>query len=399
MKKIYEEAAEAIKSSLTCDKYLTKSKHGNYCCPFCGSGTGPNKSGALEYYPKTNTWYCFSCHEGGDVIDLLEHEYNTDFVGVLKIAAPSYMREEIEKASKNEFSAPVDNLPGNGKKTAVKGAQSATEAPTEAPADYTEYYKRCEAQLPRYQKALSYLAARGISKETAAAFHVGFDPEADPANRPGAAAEEPKLHPAPRIIIPTGRAHYVGRSIDPNTPAKYAKMNPKDGSPGIVNAAAIYSAKTVFVTEGAFDAMSLAELGGAAVALNSAGNGKLLLEQLKSRPASCRFIVCFDNDKDPKTAERTRAAAAELTAALVALGYDSRAYNVAGEYHDINDRLQADREGLKMSMEKALRADYLQDFFDTIQTEAYKPSSTGLSFFDDLLGGGPMRQTLLLLMA
>ena len=126
MKKIYEEAAEAIKSSLTCDKYLTKSKHGNYCCPFCGSGTGPNKSGALEYYPKTNTWYCFSCHEGGDVIDLLEHEYNTDFVGVLKIAAPSYMREEIEKASKNEFSAPVDNLPGNGKKTAVKDSEFKT---------------------------------------------------------------------------------------------------------------------------------------------------------------------------------------------------------------------------------------------------------------------------------
>lgn len=43
--------------------------------------------------------------------------------------------------------------------------------------------------------------------------------------------------------------------------------------------------------------------------------------------------------------------------------------------------------------------DTLTDFLEKIQTEAYKPYKTGLSFFDDLLGGGVMRQTLLLLMA
>lgn len=43
--------------------------------------------------------------------------------------------------------------------------------------------------------------------------------------------------------------------------------------------------------------------------------------------------------------------------------------------------------------------DDLETFLETITTEAYKPYKTGLSFFDDLLGGGVIRQSLLLLMA
>lgn len=42
---------------------------------------------------------------------------------------------------------------------------------------------------------------------------------------------------------------------------------------------------------------------------------------------------------------------------------------------------------------------YLDDFLEKIQTEAYKPYETGLRFFDNLLGGGVMQQSLLLLMA
>ena len=41
----------------------------------------------------------------------------------------------------------------------------------------------------------------------------------------------------------------------------------------------------------------------------------------------------------------------------------------------------------------------VDDFLDTIQTEAYKPIKTELPFFDELLGGGVIPQTLMLLMA
>ena len=44
-------------------------------------------------------------------------------------------------------------------------------------------------------------------------------------------------------------------------------------------------------------------------------------------------------------------------------------------------------------------ADELAEFFEQIQTEAYKPYQTGLSFFDNLLGGGMISQTVLLILA
>lgn len=43
--------------------------------------------------------------------------------------------------------------------------------------------------------------------------------------------------------------------------------------------------------------------------------------------------------------------------------------------------------------------DPLTAFFEKIQTESYKPYRTGLSFFDNLLGGGILPQSLLILMA
>lgn len=43
--------------------------------------------------------------------------------------------------------------------------------------------------------------------------------------------------------------------------------------------------------------------------------------------------------------------------------------------------------------------DDLTKFFETIQTEAYKPHPTGLKFFDNLLDGGIVNQSLLLLLA
>lgn len=47
----------------------TKSKGGFYTCPLCGSGTGPNKSGAFRI--RGEKFRCFSCGRGGDVLDLL----------------------------------------------------------------------------------------------------------------------------------------------------------------------------------------------------------------------------------------------------------------------------------------------------------------------------------------
>lgn len=95
--------------------------------------------------------------------------------------------------------------------------------------NFSGYYRESMERLRKSEAAQAYLTGRGISLETAIAHNVGFDPAADPAGAPAAAADAYKAHPVPRIIIPTAPAHYVGRSIDPNTPGSYAKMNNKGG--------------------------------------------------------------------------------------------------------------------------------------------------------------------------
>jgi len=56
----------------------TKSRAGFWVCPLCGSGTGPNKSGAFRI--QGEKWRCFACGRGGDVLDLIgEVERIPDF--------------------------------------------------------------------------------------------------------------------------------------------------------------------------------------------------------------------------------------------------------------------------------------------------------------------------------
>lgn len=56
----------------------SRSRNGFWVCPLCGSGTGPNRSGAFRV--RGDRWKCFSCGRGGDVFDLVgEIEQMPDF--------------------------------------------------------------------------------------------------------------------------------------------------------------------------------------------------------------------------------------------------------------------------------------------------------------------------------
>lgn len=413
------EARDYIRKNLDCRDYLTASyKAGRdmYCCPYCGSGEGANHTGALKYYGETNTWTCHACQKSGDVLDLLQKNFGIDYSAALmkgadllgiSIDAPERgstavmsWGEELQAQSKEP-----QGMDGTAPKTGNR-AQGDKAAGT---ADFTAYYRECAARLSEDKKAQDYLKARGISMQTAETLLMGYDPAADPASAPGALEAEQiqKLHPAPRIIIPTAKNHYVARAIDSKTPKEYAKMNPSTkkgaGSPGILNAECIYTAKSVFVLEGWADAASVIECGGSAIALNSAGNGELLLKMLREKPSKAEFIICFDNDESKTTAERVDSEAEKLLQSLQMMGYKAIRYNLAGTHKDVNDALIADgTDQMRAAIVKALKElhrDYLTDFLEKIQTEAYKPCETDLQWFDDLLGGGIIQQSLLLLLA
>ena len=73
-------------------------------------------------------------------------------------------------------------------------------------------------------------------------------------------------------------------------------MNNRGATPDLFNRQALYAPgdEPVFVTEGAFDALSIIEAGGNAIALNSVANDRLLLTAL--RPTNHPLLLCLDND-------------------------------------------------------------------------------------------------------
>ena len=314
---------ERIKRSVDCRQFLERSKGGMYCCPFCNSGkNGHSNTGALKVYPDTNTWTCHKCKKSGDVIDLYRHVTGMDF------------HDAVDALKDQAGPRPPRPVPQR-------------KAPP-APRDFTSYYEMCKANLPNSKEAIEYLERRGIRVGTAYLADIGFDPRSDPANAPGAMGDEYRPHPAPRIIIPTGPEHYVGRSIDPDTPKAYVKINNRSGRPGIFAEEDLYKeADRVFVTEGAFDALSIMELGHYAVALNSTSNVDILLEKLKERPTASTLVICLDSD------ETGRDASARLMKGLKDLGVKCVSADICGRWKDPNEALTADRAAFKAAVERA----------------------------------------------
>lgn len=387
-----DQAREIIKRQVDCRQFLKKSKGGLYCCPECGSGDGHNGTGAVKYYQDTNTCYCHACKASFDVIDLYQRENGTDYPATLEaLAQLAGVEIDHEKAhtpktqnlpSKTDFTTLVDKVP-------TENAQRAEDLATEAPQDYTAYYNECRKRI-HDPAAESYLAGRGISTETAARYWIGYDPAADPAGNPGGAGES--KHPTPRIIIPTTTGHYVGRSIDPNTPPGYRKMNNKGGHPGIFNERVLYAqdVQEVFIVEGAFDALSILEAGSSAIALNSTSNADALIKNLERKPTTATLILCLDNDDAGKKATTA------LRQGLQRLNTSHIVADICGGFKDPNEYLQADRAGFTEAIEAATRkaaarpdntADYIAHLMGSDIEQFKSDTKTGFSNLDKKAGG------------
>lgn len=216
-------------------------------------------------------------------------------------------------------------------------------APTK---DLSDYFALCHSRICDHD-AVSYLAKRGISPETAKRCGLGYDPRADPSGQ---------HYFCRRIILPSNEFHFVARSIDPRTNPAYRTLNNR-AAPGIFRERVLLATDgdagfpksgdmPLFVTEGAFDALSIMEVGGQAVALNSTANRKRLLDILQAQPSEfrtdprqVRLLLCLDND------EAGWEATAKLAQGLYALGipFQDVCADVCSSCKDPNEALCADR--------------------------------------------------------
>ncbi len=379
-----EEKTAEVKRSVPCTDYLKKSKGKNmFVCPYCGSGTHANATGALAYYEKDNRFKCFACGESGDVLDLVQHIASCNFYKALQIICKDYhISFDTPKGYRNFKEPKRINLKPTEKLKAAEIKADENKEQEKQKKDYTEYIRACNEKL-KDSEAAAYLESRGISFECAYSHSLGYDDKER------------------RLIIPTSVYSYTGRALDETALLRYKNQ----GSPAPFSLSVLYedpAPSVCFVTEGAIDALSLNMVGVAAVALNSFRNGNKLIEVLEKNKADkkIKFIISFDWDKDRDTRRNVFEAAEELVNKLRNLGYEAeRRFLTKGldGIKDINDLLIKDPLALADTVHKIKQykeADSLGKFYIDSISGKFKSYPTGLTFIDSLTGGGFMPQTL-----
>jgi DNA primase len=121
-------------------------------CPFHNEQTP-----SFFISPSRQTYHCFGCNRGGDLISFVEEIEGLDFSGALKILAE---RAGIELTRQH---GGISKETKDEREMLYRTLDLAT-----------KFY---EAVLPKFPEAQSYLKNRGLSDETIKHFRVGFAPD------------------------------------------------------------------------------------------------------------------------------------------------------------------------------------------------------------------------------
>lgn len=257
----------------------------------------------------------------------------------------------------------------------------------------------CKAQIQGWADALpgsaveSSLAGMGLTIETMQRFMLGTD--------------------GTHVIIPYNEdcTYYAKLTIDDR---KYSYLD--DVKVPLFNPAALYRCDICYVVASPLHAISIEQCGQPAVALSGVRGAHRLMHQLSNKPAKVTFLICLDDGKATETlaAYLEGAGFTCMDAAAVILGSGD-----TGGYKDPIDMLQTDPAELtrrlqyaadecrriiiadadKEAQERAITSgpDSIDAFLSIVQTERYKPIPTGIRDIDAAIGGGLIRQQLVLL--
>lgn len=387
----------ALKSNLTdYVNSITTRSGALYVCPICGSGTGAKRTGAFSITKDGLRWKCFSCDKGGDIFDLCAEYERIDLPEATKKIKALYSGAAT---GANDFSEHPHQISGSASPISAK--------PADTPRSFSDEIARFAEALPG-SAGQSYLEGRGLTLDTMKRFNLGYNRQKQ------------------CVTIPYNKqgSYYGQRSVNPNS------SRPHDNLQGVsmplFNAAALYSSDVVFVVESPLCAISIEQAGGAAVAVSGvpAGNNRLV-NQIKSKPVTAALVICYDNDT--KGREGTEKLACELDA--LGIFYANGTAAIMGDQtdpakvdyrKDPNEVLQrSGAEALKAAVEETIEAArqartaaaleanqerqqrtgaaMVDSFLEAVQTRKYEPMPTGITDIDRVIGGGFIRQQLVLL--
>jgi len=119
-------------------------------CPFHSE-----KHPSFFVYPEQQSWHCFGCNTGGDVLSFVMKKESTDFGDALRLLA---QRAGV-------------TIPSRFEREEGKGERERLYQVNEAAA---QYFHNSLLTSPTGEKAQSYVASRGFSAKTVADFQLGF---------------------------------------------------------------------------------------------------------------------------------------------------------------------------------------------------------------------------------
>lgn len=338
----------------------------SYICPLCEHGTHGD---GITYDPKSrdhNGLKCFGCGFSGDIIDLYQQANGVDFNTALQALADKSGIDLARESAQTDFSQ-------------ADRKEAATQGKSAQRPDLKRgrvYYEKCTQALAQDHEAIAYLKGRGISLETAQAHGVGYDGAWRSPTALGNGKNPPQ---SKRIIIPMDAGHYMARAIEPprtDADKRFQKMN--EGEAALFNEACLSDTtdKPVFIVEGAIDALSILEVGGLSLALNSTSNVGLLIATLEANPTKKTLVLSLDRDKAGRTAER------ELREGLKRLNTPYITADICNGCKDANEALQKDRAQFMALVDIAqnktsARPDAVQAYIDTLMAADIEQFKTG----------------------
>ncbi len=262
---------------------------------------------SCKIYLSRNRFKCFSCNKSGDVIDFIIHEENCSFKEALNKAAslanlnnltPEQIKENAKRKLNIDKNSKLDyNIINNNKQKLHLKLQKLHE----------NLYKT------------DYFTNRGLSTEIQNKCKLGFNQSMN------------------SVIIPYSNKldYFMARSI---LGKDFYKPSIEElGFEPVWNEKILsVSGVTVYVCEGAIDAMSLMEIGLYACAVG----GVNCEEKMKRVNIKANLIWAFDNDENPKTKQKTISVVNHL------IDLFGGKMLLPSKYKDWNDWLVSDRASL-----------------------------------------------------
>ena len=373
-----EEAKEYAKTNL--EAYLNAkgiSTSSNFSCL---NPAHEDKHPSMSFDSRRNRCHCFSCGVDYDIFDVVAIDTGLSGKELFNHVYSLYNISIDYENSKNQTSLKFIPQPESAAMAATK-IDINKKSQNENRENLTEFFEKCHAAIEK----TDYWKKRGLSKATVDAYNLGY-------------WEEKR-----RFVIPTGDFSYNARATwEADKKERYIK--PK-GQFELFNLKAIPLAEQpVFVVEGEFDALSIIEAGGIAVALGSSSNLRFI-EFLKSNRPKYPLILALDND------EAGRAGEAKLSEELTKIQVEFVDADITLGFKDANEALVGDKETfiqtvlnarnnvlalLEEKRQKEAEAYYQtaavngrSDFIADIEKRHNKDCvSTGFENLDEILDGG-----------